>query len=72
MFASPVLIPAEKLPMPLQWLAYLLPSTYAADGFRRALFGTPDMQLLIDVAVLTACALVSLVGVARGLPWRLD
>jgi ABC-2 type transport system permease protein len=72
MFASPVLIPADRLPLPLQWLAYLLPPTYAADGFRRALTGVNDERLLLDIVVLALCALASLVGIARGLRWRLD
>lgn len=72
MFASPVLIPEESLPRALQWLAYLLPPTYAADGFRRALSGVLDTRLLIDLGVLAACAVVSLVGISRGLRWRLD
>lgn len=72
MFASPVLIPEQKLPGVLQPFAYLLPPTYAADGFRRALMGTLDARLLVDCGVLAVCAVVSLVGVARGLPWYLD
>jgi ABC-2 type transport system permease protein len=72
MFASPVLIPEQKLPGVLQPFAYLLPPTYAADAFRRALTGTLDARLLVDFGVLAACALASLVGVSRGLPWHLD
>jgi ABC-2 type transport system permease protein len=72
MFASPVLIPEDNLPVPLQLVGYLLPPTYAADGLRRALFGISDERLLLDLLVLTACAAGSLLGIARGLKWRLD
>lgn len=72
MFASPVLIPEDRLPAVLRWLALVLPPTYAADGFRRAILGTFDARLDLDLGVLAACALVSLIGVARGLRWRLD
>jgi ABC-2 type transport system permease protein len=72
MFASPVLIPEDKLPGALVWWSYLLPPSYAADGFRRSLSGVLDGRLLLDVGVLGALAVVSLVGVARGLRWRLD
>jgi ABC-2 type transport system permease protein len=70
MFASPVLIPLHSLPDPLQWFAYALPPTYAADGFRHALAGTLDTRFLLDVGVLAACAVVSLVAVGRGMRWR--
>src|SRR5262249_38145256 len=71
MFASPVLIPADRLPGVLQILAYLSPPAYAADGLRRAMAGLLDARLLLDLGVLTVCSVVSLVGVTRGLPWRL-
>jgi ABC-2 type transport system permease protein len=70
MFASPVLIPLHSLPDVLQWFAYALPPTYAADGFRHALAGTLDARFLLDVGVLAACAVVSLVAVGRGMRWR--
>ena len=70
LFASPVMIPAELLPAPLQWLGYLLPPTYAADALRRGLAGVVDGRFLLDLGVLAGFAAVSLVGVARGLPWR--
>jgi ABC-2 type transport system permease protein len=70
LFASPVMIPADLLPTPLQWLGYLLPPTYAADALRRGLSNTLDARLLLDLAVLAAFAAASLVGIARGLPWR--
>ena len=70
LFASPVMIPAKLLPLPLQWLEYLLPPTYAADALHRVLANTLDARLLLDLAVLAAFAAASLVGVAKGLPWR--
>ena len=72
MFASPVLIPQAKLPHVLQVVAYALPPTYAAEGFRHALTASLDGRLLLDVGVLAAFALASLAAVGRGLRWRLD
>lgn len=72
MFAAPVLIPSEALPLPLQWFGLLLPPTYAADAIRRAVAGINDVRLAIDLAVLAGCAILSLVAVTRGLKWRLD
>lgn len=72
MFTSPVLIPSDQLPQILRWFGYLLPPAYAADGLRRSLIGVWDMCLLVDIVVLGGCAIASLVGVSRGLSWRLD
>ena len=71
MFAAPVLIPPEALPIPLQWLGWLLPPSYAADAIRRAVAGINDARLGLDLAVLSVCALASFVGMSRGLRWRL-
>ena len=54
----------------LQGSAYALQPTYAADGSRHALAGTLDGRLTLDIGVLAACALGSLVSVARGMRWR--
>jgi ABC-2 type transport system permease protein len=70
LFASPVMIPAELLPAPLQWLGWLMPPTYAADALRRGLAGVLDGQFLLDVGVLAGFAGLSMVGITRGLPWR--
>jgi ABC-2 type transport system permease protein len=70
MFASPVLIPHDELPKVLQWFAYALPPTYAADGLRHALTSSLDSRFLLDVGVLLACAVVSLVAVGRWMRWR--
>lgn len=71
MFAAPVLIPLEALPLPLQWFGLLLPPTYAADALRRAINGVTDARLLLDIVVLLAWTVASLAGVTRGLRWRL-
>jgi ABC-2 type transport system permease protein len=70
MFASPVLIPHDELPEVLQWFAYALPPTYAADGLRHALTSSLDGRFLLDVGVLAACAVVSLAAVGRWMRWR--
>jgi ABC-2 type transport system permease protein len=71
MFAAPVLIPIEALPLPLQWFGLLLPPTYAADALRRAVAGVVDARLMLDIAVLLGWTVASLVAVSRGLRWRL-
>ncbi len=71
MFAAPVMIPWESLPKVLQWFGWLLPPSYAADALRRAVLGINDSRLMLDLAVLAACAIFSIIGVTKGLRWRL-
>jgi ABC-2 type transport system permease protein len=67
-----VYFPLQVLPAWAQWLAHLVPHTYAIDGMRRALFGTaslpplpvhaylPMSSLVADCLILTLYALVAL------------
>jgi ABC-2 type transport system permease protein len=69
-FLSPMLIPFNVLPLPLQILNLLLPLTYIADTFRVALGGHSGMNVLIDVLILLTFALAFLWLVHRKLDWR--
>lgn len=71
LFAAPVMIPLENLPLPLQWVGLALPPTYAADAIRRALTGVNDARLMLDIGVLFVCAVGSILAITRGLRWRL-
>lgn len=72
LFCAPVMIPIDRLPLPLQWFGLLLPPSYAADALRRVITGISDPRLLLDLAILAGFAALSLVGVTRGLRWRLQ
>lgn len=72
MFFAPVMIPPDRLPGALQLTGWLLPPTYAARAFRAALQPEITGELLMDVVILVAWALGSLVVVSRTLQWRLD
>ncbi|HWI64613.1 MAG TPA: ABC transporter permease [Symbiobacteriaceae bacterium] len=69
-FLSPIMIPLEVMPLPLQYLARLVPTTYAADAFRSALAGNFGPALAYDVLILVLLMAVSLVAVHRRLNWR--
>lgn len=60
MFASPVLMPMERLPEAVRWFSYLLPTTYAAEGFRWALSGQVESGLIVDIVALAVFAVLSL------------
>lgn len=69
-FLSPIMIPLEAMPAPLQWIARLIPTTYAAQGFRAALAGHFGPGLAVDLFILVLLMAVSLVLVHRKLDWR--
>jgi ABC-2 type transport system permease protein len=69
-FLAPVLIPAERLPTPMQWISHLLPPTYAASAVRSVLAGDVGPRLWLDIAILFAMAVGALLVVQRKLEWR--
>ncbi len=69
-FLSPMLIPLERLPLPLRVIAQLNPATYAADAFRAVLSGDLTIALAIDVLALSAFAAAFLLLVHYKLDWR--
>ena len=65
---SPVYYTMEAAPLPLQWVGYVSPLRYAADGIAAALGGRADVW--VELAVLAASATVTMsLGLWR-LPWR--
>ena len=71
LLASPVLIPVEALPLPLQMLGYLLPPTYAASALRHALSGDLGAGFLLDLSILSGMAVLGLIASARWIRWRI-
>jgi len=69
--AAPVFIPWQTLPAPLQWLAFVLPPSYAADALRHSLAGTIDAAFYLDLAVLVVMTLISFVILNRWPNWRI-
>ncbi|MGI0132397.1 MAG: ABC transporter permease [Thermoplasmata archaeon] len=58
--------PLTQLPLPLQWLGWCLPLTWAIAAVRAGLLGAPMAVLLLLWAKVGVCALVSF-GLAIGL-----
>lgn len=69
-FLSPIMVPMGALPLPLQWFARALPSTYAASGLRQLLTEGWTAAAGFDALWLLAFAVLTLWLVQRGLPWR--
>lgn len=69
--ATPVFIPTEALPLPLQIFGYLMPPTYAAEALRQALLGTLDSDFYLNVALLLSLTIAGFLVVNRWLRIRL-
>ena len=69
LMAGPVFIPMASLPLPLQWLSYFFPPTYAADALRHALDGVFDSAFYIDIGVLVLMTIGSLYVLTRWMRW---
>jgi ABC-2 type transport system permease protein len=69
--ASPVFIPLEALPLPLQILSFLLPPSYAADAMRHAFAATIGWEFYADLIMLLFFAGVSSIGIHKFLRWRM-
>lgn len=54
-------LPASRLPEPVQWLRDLLPSSYGVDAFALTFAPDPDWaRVLLDLGVCGAVGLASL------------
>lgn len=69
-FFGPIYYPVASLPTPLQWLARLWPTTYAAAALRGAVQGESLAQLWPSFALLVGFVVLSLVVAPMKLEWR--
>jgi ABC-2 type transport system permease protein len=65
--ATPMFIPIEALPLPLQIFGYLMPPTYAAEALRDALQGSIATSFFMNLGILFSMAIVGFVLINRWL-----
>jgi ABC-2 type transport system permease protein len=71
LFASNALFPVKIMPTWLQYVVKFNPISYAIDGARQLLLGSPGTNsLLVDFGVITAFAVV-LTSVGIVMSWKL-
>lgn len=70
-FLSPMMIPPEALPVPLQIISWFIPTTYVADSFRAVLGGHIGPRFAFDVVVLSLCSVVLLTLAHWKIEWRI-
>jgi ABC-2 type transport system permease protein len=71
LFAAPIFMPYEALPLPLQWASFLVPQTYAATALREAIAGTIGMAFYLNLSILALITCGALVFLTRFWQWRL-
>ncbi|MBN2005364.1 MAG: ABC transporter permease [Anaerolineae bacterium] len=69
---GPVIVPPDRLPGFMLALGRLSPATYAASALRQTLVGPVTPQLIVDLGVLAALAVLSLAWVGRRMNLRED
>lgn len=72
MLASPSFMPISSLPLPLQLLGWLLPTTYVSNALTHCLSANYDLVFYGDLAVLVVTAALATLLTARFLVWRVD
>jgi ABC-2 type transport system permease protein len=71
-FAAPVMIPMQNLPMILRYISVVLPTTYIANAFRAALSGNLGPAFWLDMGIILLYTVVTLYFVARRFDWRVS
>jgi ABC-2 type transport system permease protein len=71
-FAAPVMIPLQNLPVVLRYISLVLPTTYIANAFRAALSGNLGPAFWLDMGIVFLFTVVSLYFVARKFDWRVN
>ncbi|REE94607.1 ABC-2 type transport system permease protein [Paenibacillus taihuensis] len=70
-FLSPVMVQLDQLPLPVQWISYLLPTTYAAEALRGALLTGWTHDVMVNCIVLLGFAIVSITATLKLVQWRI-
>ncbi|HEX2911044.1 MAG TPA: ABC transporter permease [Chloroflexia bacterium] len=71
-FASPTFIDKSLLPLPLQLLGWLLPSTYISDAITHCLLGSYDQSFFLDLLFLSVMGVTALLLTVKFLVWEAE
>lgn len=71
-FLSPVMMDIQQLPLLLQWVSYLFPTTYAADAMRTVLLIGWTDGVMWNCIVLLAYSIVTLFVINKLVKWRVS
>ncbi|MGZ9587180.1 ABC transporter permease [Paenibacillus marinisediminis] len=71
-FLSPVMVDMNQLPLPLQWVSYIFPTTYAADALRTSLIEGWTSNVMIDCIVMFVYSVITVVVINKLVNWRIS
>lgn len=70
LLASPIFMPVESLPAPLQVISYAMPMTYASAALRDAISGTFGSAFYLNTSVVLVTTFGALIFLTRYWKWR--
>ncbi len=68
--ASPTFMSSSALPLPLQILGWLMPTTYISDAINHSLQGIYDLTFFLDMGILLVQGVVAAFVIGKFLDWR--
>ncbi|MDQ0232870.1 ABC transporter permease [Metabacillus malikii] len=69
-FMSPVMVEMESLPIFIQYISYVLPTTYLTDALRYLFQGVWNVQVTQDLVVLVVFSFISFLLIIKFIQWR--
>lgn len=70
--ASPNFLPVSALPLPLQLLGWILPTTYISDALTQSLAGSYSQTFYLDLLALIIMSGLALLVTVNFLKWRVE
>lgn len=70
-FLSPVMMDISQLPLPLQWLSYVFPSTYAADALRTIMIEGWTDGVMWNCVIMLLFSIGTVLVVNKLVNWRI-
>lgn len=70
LLASPIFMPLESLPLPLQITSFFMPMTYASSALRDAIVGDFGSGFYLNMAIVILTAVIALIFLTRYWKWR--
>ncbi len=71
-FLTPIMIPIEQLPKLLQYISYVIPTTYVAESFHTLFTTGWERSVGINIIILTGFFILFMVLVLWKMDWRVE
>jgi ABC-2 type transport system permease protein len=69
---APTFMPVEILPLPLQWLGWLFPTTYISGALTKGFLGVYDLTFYLHLTILVGMLALAIFVTLRFLAWQID